>query len=341
MMSNNIKLKAITAVFLEEETDYLKLSAAVKEYKSLLTEISEMEDDDAGRKNIYFDNGKALGAAWAAMCVDDLMRTKRFIKGLYEAVCFLKESKKGPIHILYAGSGPFAALILPLITRFKESEIQFTILEINPLSFAAVQKVISKLGVAGYIQSIENADATKYVINKSTPVDIVLSETMQHALKKEQQVPIMINLLSQLADDVLMIPQQIVLHTGLLKSHNLEETVLPGQEADYYKKTGEIFELSKKSIAEFIAKQNQEGELIFPEVTIQLTPEITAGYNRLAIFTEIQVFETERLCINESGLTIPLMLCDIQHINHKEISIKLQYKIDVEPGVSWQIISNQ
>jgi predicted RNA methylase len=340
-MRERNQLKEITAVFLEEKTDYLKLAGAIKDYKRLLTELSEIEDDDAGRNDMYFENGKALGTTWAAMCIDDLMRTKRFIKGLYKAVQFVKKSKKGPIYILYAGSGPFAALILPLICRFSESEIQFTLLEINPQSYAAVQKVISRLGFEGYIQSIENVDATIYVINKTTPVDIVLSETMQLALKKEQQVPIMINLLSQLPDNVIMIPQKIVLALGLLNSRRRLEMVSGDATGMYYKKAGNIFELNKKSIAEFIAQQNEGDRIVFPEITIQLTPELTAGYNHLAILTEIQVFEEERLYINESGISLPLMLNDIEHINNKKITIKLQYKIDAEPGVLWQLIPTQ
>jgi hypothetical protein len=152
MMKERNLLKQITAVFLEKKTDYQKLSAAVKDYKKLLITLAELEDNDAARENIHFENGKALGTTWAAMCIDDLMRTRQFVQGIYKAVQFLKQQKEAPVHILYAGCGPFAALILPLLTRFSQKDIQCTLLEINPLSYAAVKKVISKLGLGDHIR---------------------------------------------------------------------------------------------------------------------------------------------------------------------------------------------
>ena len=73
-------LQAIARVLREEETDYLELSNSLKKYKELVYTISNFQPDaQSERDNINFENGMALGATWAAMCLDDMMRTKLFV----------------------------------------------------------------------------------------------------------------------------------------------------------------------------------------------------------------------------------------------------------------------
>lgn len=330
------KLKKITAVLLENEIDSVKLTNAIKDYETMLTSLSgvNMQSDEA-HNNIYFENGSALGTTWAATCINDLKRTKLFIKGLYEAVKYLKQGTNKPVHILYAGSGPFATLVLPLFTCFAAAELQVTILEINPLSFGAVKRIIDKLGFNDYIKSFENTDATKYKVNKADYIDIVLSETMQHGLVKEQQVSIMVNLLSQLPENVMIIPIKTELYLGLLKSVK-NAGVISDNHQDNFKKVASVFELSKKSIPDLLMK-GSPGTLIFPEVCIELPSELTAGYDHLIILTEIHIFGNEKLAVNESGLTIPLILDNIENIRDKKITVKLQYEIGAEPGLHHSI----
>ena len=48
-------------------------------------------DNKEGRKDIEYENGKALGTFWAALCLDDLVRTRQFIRGIDKAI---KDKKK-------------------------------------------------------------------------------------------------------------------------------------------------------------------------------------------------------------------------------------------------------
>ena len=106
-MINNIqpRLKQIADVLQRENLDFDELKVALDDYKTIVYGVSSLEfEDDALRNDIHSENGMALGTAWAAMCLDDGMRTKMFVKGLIEAVeTKLNESKK-PVHILYAGT---------------------------------------------------------------------------------------------------------------------------------------------------------------------------------------------------------------------------------------------
>ena len=219
-MAPNLKLQSITNRLLDAgKYDYQGLFNLSKEYYDFLVEVinldPEAEQNRSNRK--YFDNGYAIGLTWAAMCIKDIMRTKKIVDGLYQAVCDVHKTNGGkPVHILYAGTGPFATLVLPLTARFTSRELQFTLLEVNEDSYNCVIKLFNTLNLDDYIQHSEQVDATKWILPIDLEVDIFLSETMQKALKCEQQVAICMNIIPQLSREALMIPENIVLKAALI-----------------------------------------------------------------------------------------------------------------------------
>ncbi len=99
-------LHQITQVLLAEDLDFAELRSAVVAYRELLTRQNQLIDvNEESRMDIELDTGRAIGTTWAALCIDDLVRTKRLVKGLYEAVKDLLPKKEGPMVILYAGAG--------------------------------------------------------------------------------------------------------------------------------------------------------------------------------------------------------------------------------------------
>ena len=233
-----------TSEYLKDDIDYLNLSNASKEYKSILNTLCGEEINiEEGRSDMKFENGKALGTFWAALCLDDLLRTRQFIRGIYKAIQD-KLKEKESIHILYAGTGPFATLLLPLMLRFAKEDIKYTLLEVNPFSFRILKKVISKLGFEGYDITFVNEDATKFQLDAKNQPDIIISETMQNALAKEQQVPIFINLMSQSPRETIFIPEKIELKLGL------KERGIPFENLsrNNYHKEETIFEVSKEAM---------------------------------------------------------------------------------------------
>ncbi|MGK0387006.1 MAG: hypothetical protein ACI849_001626 [Patiriisocius sp.] len=65
---------------------------------------------------VAIDGGIALSSQHAIDCLHDILRTTRFIKGVYLAI--LDAQKQFPntrLEIVYAGCGPVATLILPLL----------------------------------------------------------------------------------------------------------------------------------------------------------------------------------------------------------------------------------
>ena len=250
----------ITSEYFNDHLDYQKLSIASKEYKNLLNGVcGQNMDVENGRNDIDLDNGKALGTFWAALCIDDMIRTRQFIRGINKAIQE-KINQQKPLHVLYAGTGPFATLILPFILRYPKEDIKYTLLEINPLSFEILQDVILKLGLKDYNIKLVKEDATKYNIDSENKPDILISETMQNALAKEQQVPIFLNLMNQVNYDSVFIPQKIELSIGLKK----EGIPLEENHPKPYEKVRKIFDVSKEEMFPLsTAEKKTNGEILF------------------------------------------------------------------------------
>lgn len=325
----------ITSEYFEDNLDYQKLAIASREYKYLLNEVCEQNMDvENGRNDIEFDNGKALGTFWAALCLDDLIRTRQFVRGINKAIQE-KMNKQKPLHILYAGTGPFATLILPFIFRYSKQEIKYTFLEINPLSFEILQDVISKLGLKDYNIKLVKEDATKYQIDFKNKPDIIISETMQNALAKEQQVSIFLNLMNQVKYDTIFIPEKIELFIGLKKAG------IPAEETQikHYQKVKKIVDVSKEAMFPLNPTDNMTiGGILFDKKQTIIEEKKLRGFSQLLLLTEIQVYKGEKIGINESGLTTPIIIKDIPGNLKDSITIHTQYKISSQPELEYEII---
>ena len=328
------ELIRVTAEYFEDNIDYQKLATASKEYGQLLNELcgQNMAVED-GRSNIELDNGEALGTYWAALCLEDLWRTRQFIRGINEVIKEKRSAQK-PIHLLYAGSGPFATLILPFLVRYSKQEIKYTLLEINPFSYQLVQNVLAKLGLDELDITFVNADTTQYKIDPTNKPDIIVSETMQNALAKEPQVPIFLNLMRQVKNDSIFIPEKIELYVGLKKSG------IPNEElqAKHFHKEAKVVEVSKEAM--FSAGHSEKRisyTLQFPKKQTIIENEKLNGFDCLVLITEIQVYKNEGIGINRSGLTTPIIMEPISSNLKGSITIDTQYKISSDPKLEYTI----
>jgi predicted RNA methylase len=331
------KLSEIAAVLRKDETDFSLLKEAIEEFNQLVRQASGIELDTwENRANIYDITGMALGTTWAAMCLKDILRTKLFVQGVFEAIEKVKSEKKEPVTILYAGTGPFATLLLPVLACYHEKEVQCVLLEINTKSFQLMKELIEKLGFKKHVKAFVNEDACTYEVNSNHDIDILLSETMQRALEKEQQVPIMMHLMPQLKTEAIMIPACISLEAGLI---DINEFVLQYTDpaTDTYLKLGVFYELTKDSVLQWHKKnEGRKAEINFPKATFCIPTRTNSNQRELVVKTDITVFGTTKISTNESGLTTLLTL---KHLTTQENPIKLhiRYKVDKQPGVVYSI----
>jgi predicted RNA methylase len=321
----------ITAEYFKDEIDYKTLLDASNAYKELLYDICEENlNDDSTRSDIHFENGKALGTYWAALCLDDLMRTRQFIRGTNNAFKD-KLAQQENLSVLYAGTGPFATILLPILLRHPQKTVKYTFLEINEISLRLVKKVVAKLELSDYDIEFVQADATTYQLQENKP-DIIISETMQNGLFKEQQVSIFYNLMEQAKTETVFIPEDISLFVGLKQGGIPFEKLT----REHFTKQEKVLQISKENM---VSQKDVKGEPIFPKQEVYLNSDQMQGFNQLVLITHIQVYKNEVIRLNESGLTTPRYIADTPSNAEDDLSIKTQYVISDEPKLDYNIVS--
>lgn len=325
------KLSAISDVIIANDSNIGALYTALHQMKSIFQEVAVVNPDSPEYiTDLHHATGKAIGPRWAELCIDDLMRTKRFSKGTYHAIVDTLAKKKGePVVLLYVGTGPFATLVMHLTTQFKPEELQFIFVEVNPVSLAYLKNCINNLGVEAYVKKIISLDATTLQLENPEEIDILLMECLQYALVKEQQVALTYHLIPQLRDDVILVPSEIKLSTCLINSKIKMQNSLTNTEAHYYKNIQPIFILSKEEIQNRKQTSSSNNVLQFEPIT-SLIAEEKNQYTRISINTEITVYGDQKLRIDECSLTMNYKLSDIDAVKDKS-SVTTQYIVDESP----------
>jgi predicted RNA methylase len=332
------KLSAISDVIIAEEINFIQLRDTLHEMKSLFNIISEIDTESpAFEKDIHHETGKAIGPKWAELCIDDIMRTKRFSKGAFHAITDVLKNKKEekPVTLLYVGTGPYATLVMHLVTQFKPEELQFIFVEVNPTSVASLKNCIKNLGVEAYVKSIISTDAVQLQLENAHEIDILLLECLQFALVKEQQVALTYNLISQLKKEVVLLPEEIKLSICLIDSNAKMRNNLNGSDEPFYKNINTIFVLNKEEIHKRSATLNRNELLSFEPLTTVI-PSDRENYNRISINTEIAVYGNEKLEIDECSLTMNYKLNDLENIKSCQ-TVTTQYIVNEAPTfkVDW------
>ena len=298
---------------LNPENFHDKLAPAVMGYADLLFEEFSI-DGSAGREHIQTSNGNAIGTFWAARCIREVFRTQRFSRALYSSVLGVIDKNKGPAHVLYAGTGPFAALALPIMMMLKPKDVQFTFLEINPESIEILEKVIDLFDLHAYVKNIHQCDASLWDV-ASSEIDIVISETMSRALIAEPQVAIMLNLASQLPKEVIFLPEEIKVSLCKLNRGTREP-----------QRIAELINFNKASMYSIIQNSSKRN-WNFTDQNIQTN---LAEGEELYFMTEIRINDGNSLNLDDSSLN----LLERLKISKKQevVNLNFRYALDKRPG---------
>jgi predicted RNA methylase len=320
--SNNFsKVKEESLALINCKEDFYAMKQAVDNLYEIFKLITEIDINNLNEGDILLPTGKAISPSAAAHCLLEMKRTAIFLRGIKKAIDKKVKNKIGVINILYAGCGPYATLISPLLTLYKTDRIKVTLLDINQTSLKAIENLINELDLENFVDEYIFADASDYLINRD--YDIVISETMQSCLHNEPQVAIMQNLIPQMNEDSIFIPQKITIDAYLRKPGKWNDYNALREE-DESKFLKEVFSVSKTCL-----------DINNFKATIDI-PEDLNGFFELMLHTTITVFEDEVLGLNNCSLNLPKKFYDF----NKRYANKLEfwYSLSDKPQIECKVV---
>lgn len=310
----------ICTTILDETCPYAELCQALDHWVEMCSAVTDIAPDrcfDAWSDDALLPQGVAINPHAAAHCALDYMRSVAFIRGTYAALNRLvNRANKRPVELLYAGCGPYATLVLPLLCKFNPGQLRIALLDIHQASLDSVKRLISHYDLESHDISTIKADACSY--RHPHALDVIIAETMQRSLEQEPQYAITVNLAPQLAENGVFIPERINVSLCLaeLTLEDVSNRVSSTGECDQ-----QVFveRLELAQLCALTAKSAAQNSLILesqaPEHAQAMTPSSTvlvvpiwvdvAGVAPV-LFTRIDVFEHYRLGDYESEITLPL-----------------------------------
>lgn len=246
--------------------------------------MSQYEDlSNVGR---HLPSGYALGSRSAAMCALDSKRTSAFQRGLWLAIAAAQDRfPSDVIEVVYAGTGPFATLALPLMPMLDASRVRFTLIDVNESSTAILRTLTNA--------DVITTDAARYIHPR--PIHVVVTETMQQALTKEPFVAIVDNLRPQLAPGAFLVPERVTVTAAAIDA-----------ECEQARWNGAIG-AERHVPLRTIAAVTRESTVVSSDPLV--VPRLPASRTFwLALLTKIETFAGVALTTYESGLTMPLVV---------------------------------
>ena len=334
-----MKLTYIADTLLDEASSPQQLRAALNAFSQLCSDVGGVVSNpsfSAWADDSLLNDGVAISPEAAAHCVNDTQRTVVFIRAAYAAITNAKQRfANAPIEVLYAGCGPFATLLLPLLANFRPGELVVHLLDIHQRSLDSVALLTRHFDLEGHRISYVKDDACHY--QHSSNPHVIIAETMQKSLEQEPQFAVTANLAPQLHAGGIFIPQRIEVALCLAKLEAEKAALQRGDALDpnALQATGERHALDtvlcltpeQAVTLKQQACQNSHGLLELNPIHVTLPAITNLNTFDAVLFTRIQAFEQHRLLDYESEITLPLRCSEFTPLKAGE-----QYKVCLQIG---------
>ena len=331
-------LKHIADTLLDEASSPARLRAALNAFVQLCSEVGGVIPDrsfDAWAGDSLLKDGVAISPEAAAHCVRDTQRSVVFIRAAFAAIKAAQNRfTNGPIDILYAGCGPFATILLPLLGRFNPDELTVHLLDIHQRSLDSVALLIKHCGLQTHCVSYLQEDACNYQ-HPSNP-HVVIAETMQKSLEQEPQFAVTANLAPQLHAGGIFIPQKVEVALCLAK---LDDETAAFRRGDILDPNALVEAGNRYPLATVLCLTPEDAPRLRHEASlshgslelnpIHVTIPTTAHLDDFdaVLFTRIQAFEQHRLLDYEAEITLPLRCNELMPLHAED-----RYRISLQIG---------
>ncbi|TXF96742.1 hypothetical protein [Massilia arenae] len=323
------RLRAIARAILATGSDLHAAIGPVQDLRQLAERLSTMQR--SVQRNIcdgesWLPSGLAVSPLTAALCAHEVLRSAAFIQGASRAMEQAARRCEGrPVRVLYAGCGPFAFLLLPLLALWSTERATFTMLDIHADALAPARRLVADLGLDAGVTSWIQADAATIRLDPAALPDVIVSETMSAALKREPQVSIARNLLAQ-APGALMVPASVRVDCALSERPDASTVWRDSV------RLGQVFALDAATATAWDA----EADDALPAATFTIPADV-APLTTLRLFTDITVFDGIGLTGGDCSLNTPRYLPG-KPLFAAGQKVRFYYRLGADPGLDYAVL---
>ncbi len=330
------------AILLKTDLGYAqRVALHDKAYEQAMLSMQEAKLAEAiATRQFVHASGLVLSPIHCSTTIKDVSRLDAFGTGmdvLIRQQCELaRQQGRDCIHILYPACGPFAPLLLPLLTYYQANDcfpaalgvqLKVTLVDIHEGATQTLRQLVADLGLEEQVETIATADACSYT--PSSPIDVLVLEASQHGFSKEAHFSIAHGLLPHLRDSGELVPKEVVIKAAMVvgqteyveqfrnantdASANAEQPLQldAAAQADRVE-LGEVWRLNKASIAGAKLLTLQDGQQLVLCNRLTLPEERDDLANRiLVLYSEFDTFGDGKLTQYQSGITHPLPMMEV------------------------------
>lgn len=258
-------------------------------------------------------HGLVMSPDYCITTITDAPRVDAFWQALEPLISIDGSNiKNKPEHLVYPACGPYAPLLLPLLHSLKQQErlnpqLKVTLIDVHPAAAQTALALVSLCGLADQIDVL-CLDACDYQTELGS-VNILLLESMQHGFGREAHLSICQHFEPMLADDAIMVPENISIQAVLAKSS--EEFLSAGRDSSIVNagriELGSILELNRHNLQQLQTLELDEGSSLVECDQVKIPDNLTDAKDYILLLTtRIKVAENCWIEEYESGISHPL-----------------------------------
>ena len=320
-MTARARLAVATRALLDPGTGHGDARAAAQALFDLCCEHSGLDGSPGARAGdgLRLETGLAISPLAAARCLLDFARTRAFLRGVAAAIDVARARFGDPVDVLYAGSGPFAPLFLPLTTALPGGAARFTLLDAHAQSIQIVRHLARACEAEGWLAAAEVADACAW--RAPRPPQVIVAEVMQAGLEREPQLAVTRALGPQLAPGGVFVPEEVTLSVCL---------------ADLSREFGQSDAPARVMLGDVLRLRPDDPPGAPPPVRV-VVPADAGPPRPLLLLTRVRVFDGIELRACDSGVTYPRVLGTAERVA-PGATLEFSYRAGPDPGLDARVV---